>query len=191
VFARPGNAPQRQVLALVLRPNFSRQYNLRYKPTFWICVAIPVGRPIWGMLLRLPRRLVEPRDHPTIESGRLKSSSGGEIADVVQDMRLRRRCQRLQLRRAPPPARQSPPLSPIPIRAPPGRRSCGLRFGTSHADSSGLPPAFYRAVVGGDHAKQHPDCASAHIAASAERQTHHCAPARSSASHVNRCDRFS
>src|SRR5262249_27385776 len=35
-----------------------------------------------------------------------------------------------------------------------------------------------------------PDLRSAHIAACAERQTHHCAPARSSASRTARCDRL-
>jgi hypothetical protein len=36
--------------------------------------------------------------------------------------------------------------------------------------------------------KRTPDCTSAHIAALAERHTHHCAPARSSASRANRWD---
>ena len=63
-----------------------------------------------------------------------------------------------------------------------GRLSCGLRFGTSHAGSLGccqrsIVPSSWTIVRNGT-----PDLHSAHIAAFAERHTHHCAPARSSAS---------
>ena len=71
-----------------------------------------------------------------------------------------------------------------------GRLSCGVRFGTSHAGSLGccqrsIVPSSWTIVRNGT-----PDLYSDHIAAFAERHTHHCAPARNSASRVARCDRL-
>ena len=69
-----------------------------------------------------------------------------------------------------------------------GRLSCGLRFGKSQAGSLGccqrsIVPSSWTIVRNGT-----PDVYSAHIAAFAERHTHHCAPARNSASRAARCD---
>ena len=59
-----------------------------------------------------------------------------------------------------------------------GRRSRGLRFGTSHAGSLGCCQHLSERSSWTIVRNFTPDLRSAHIAAFAERHTHHCAPAR-------------
>src|SRR5262249_20786076 len=71
-----------------------------------------------------------------------------------------------------------------------GRRSCGLRFGTSHSGSSGccqrsIVPSSWTIVRNGTPASY-----NKHIADFDERHTAHCAPARNSASRTARWDRL-
>jgi hypothetical protein len=71
--------------------------------------------------------------------------------------------------------RVGPRLSKITARHLPGREP-------------GLPPAPVVPSLWAGARNFTPDLRSAHIAACAERHTHHCAPARNSASRANRCD---